>query len=135
VLAVRGDRAAAEARLKPLLAGSDPDWSTIHVAACLAIESGDLDRAAAFSKRLRATDAGHADVIDGLVDGRRKRATERVNEALARAWKAAGKPDLSTHQLAHTAASELPALDREALERLGPGAALVFEPSSDRGIM
>jgi hypothetical protein len=53
VLAVRGDRAAAEARPKPLLAGSDPDWSTIYVAACLAIESGDLDRAAAFSKRLR----------------------------------------------------------------------------------
>ncbi len=49
-----GDISAAAACLEPLLADNAPHWTALFVAACVAVERGDLDRARDLTARLRA---------------------------------------------------------------------------------
>lgn len=108
MIAYRGDLARASALLKPLVSERAPPPGALFVGACVALEANELDRATALATQLSATDPERAAVLREFIGRRRARPKERVNEALAAAWKAAGRPDLSASPIKRPTLSQRP---------------------------
>jgi len=98
LLAWTGDAAAARAELTGRLPpGALPeDGEGLLVLGCLELEAGRLDAAGQAALRLTNLDprAGDGKVLSALVARRRASPGEPMFDALAEAWKSAGRPDL-----------------------------------------
>jgi hypothetical protein len=133
LLQSRGDPAAALAAAETLLRADPANASASFVAACAAIESGDLDGAGVHIARLEAARDTHATVLKRLVARRRGRgSSEPLREALVAAWKSAGRPDLGEKPLLRGADAwgELPRLEPVVRSRLTAGERFMFDPPS-----
>jgi hypothetical protein len=131
LLQLRGETAAALAAADAILVKDPGDPAALFVAACAAIESGDLDRASSYAARLeqRQHDS-HAAVLKRLVARRLLANDTPLREALVSAWKDAGRPDLGATPLLRASESWgplLPKLDREARAQLTAGERFVFD--------
>ncbi len=133
-LAWRGEVAAAR-RALALAGGTLPDdGDALLVLACLELEAGRLDFAARAADRLAAIEprVGEGKVLQALVSRRRLAPGEPMADALAEAWKAAGRPDLSAGgalarlPAAQPAGSWPPAPTAAALARLSPAEAFLL---------
>lgn len=103
-----GEPAAARAELERAL-GDDPrDATSLFVAACLELEAGDLRAAQRRAAALAAIGVeGRAQVLSALIERRRSLPAESLRDAIAPAWKRAGRPDVDE--------SPLPGLDGKLL--------------------
>lgn len=131
LLQLRGDTAAALAAAGAILVKDPGDRGALFVAACAAIEFGDLDRASTYTTRLeqRLRDP-HAAVMRKLIERRRGRKDEPLREAVVLAWKEAGRPDLGAKPMLRASESWgalLPRIDREARARLTAGERFMFD--------
>ncbi|HEY6001568.1 MAG TPA: hypothetical protein VIV57_01760 [Anaeromyxobacter sp.] len=131
LLQLRGDTAAALAAADAFLVKDPGNPGALFVAACAAIESGELDRASTYTTRLeqRGRDP-HAAVLKKVIERRRGQKDEPLREALVSAWKAAGRPDLGAKPLLRPSESWgelLPKFDREARARLTAGERFIFD--------
>ena len=95
-----GDLAGARAEVEAALATDPRDAAALFVAACVELEEGKLEAAAARTRALAQVWGGpRPRVLLALVERRRERPAESLRDALAPAWKLAGKPDLSGEEL------------------------------------
>lgn len=130
-----GDLAEAQAEVDAALARDPRDVTARFVAACLAIERGDLAAAEARAAELSAAKVPQGKVLRALVARRREVPGEALRDALAPAWKAAGRPDLEKAAVegiddALWIDAPLVSLDEPLLRTLGPGERVVFGPGS-----
>ncbi|HSN92315.1 MAG TPA: hypothetical protein VLS93_13880 [Anaeromyxobacteraceae bacterium] len=137
VLQLRGELVAARARIDAALAEGPDDVAALFVAACIAIESGRLDDASTYASRLarRSPAPPQATVVKALVQRRREHPGEPLREAVAEAWRVAGRPDLSGGlpglERLRESSELVPQLARERLPALGPGEKLLFDRPPD----
>jgi hypothetical protein len=96
VAAWRGELPEARAHAAAALAKDPGDGPALLVAACVEIEEGHFLAAGALAAKLAAIKPPppEAEVIRLLAERRRSSPTERMEDSLASAWKAAGRPDL-----------------------------------------
>jgi hypothetical protein len=131
LMQLRGDTSAALAAADAILVKDPGDPGALFVAACAAIESGDLDRASSYAARLEQRQHDpHAAVLKKLIERRRAANDTPLREALVSAWKDAGCPDLGAAPLLRASESWgplLPKFDREARARLTAGERFVFD--------
>jgi hypothetical protein len=131
LLQLRGEATAALAAADAILAKDPGDRGALFVAACAAIESGDLDRASTYTTRLEQRQRDpHVAVLRKLIERRRGRTLEPLREDVILAWKEAGRPDLGAKPMLHASESWgelLPKIDREARARLTSGERFMFE--------
>jgi hypothetical protein len=131
LLQLRGDTAAALAAADAILMKDPGDPGALFVAACAAIESGDLDRASTYTTRLEQRQSDpHAVVLKKLIERRRGQKSEPLREALVSAWKAAGRPDLGAKPMLRESESWgqlLPKFDRDVRARLTAGERFIFD--------
>src|SRR5690349_17378292 len=83
LLQLRGDTTPALAAADTILVKAPGDPGALFVAACAAVESGDLDRASTFTTRLEQAREPHAAVMKKLIERRRGQKDEPLREALA----------------------------------------------------
>lgn len=100
-----GDLAEARAEVDVALARDAKDPGAVLVAACLDLEEGKLDAARARAEAPPLAELPQARVLRALVERRRAHPEEKLRDALAPAWKAAGRPELN--------AAEIPGLGEE----------------------
>lgn len=131
LLQLRGDTAAALAAADAILVKDPGDRGALFVAACAAIESGDLNRASIYTTRLEQRQRDpHAAVMRKLIERRRGQRDEPLREAVVLAWKEAGLPDLGAKPMLRASESwgELvPKIDREARARFTAGERFMFD--------
>lgn len=131
LLQLRGDTTAALAAADAILAKNPRDEGALFVAACAGIESGDLDRASAYTKRLEARRPdSHAAVLKKIIERRRARNDEPLRDALPLAWRDAGRPDLASKPLLRASESWgrlLPAIDAAVRAKLSAGERFLFD--------
>lgn len=129
-LAWRGDLDAARSALALQPGALPDDGEGLLVHACLELEAGRLDVAERAAARLAAIEpkAGEGKVLAALVARRRASPGERLADALAEAWKAAGRPDLQARgPLARLSGTILPPPPAaRALARLTPEEAFLL---------
>lgn len=95
-----GDLGAARAEVEAALAKDPKDPTALLVAACVELEGGKLEAAEARTRELAAVwDGPQPKVLLALVQRRRERPAESLRDALAPAWKAAGRPDVGAKPL------------------------------------
>ena len=96
LLAWSGDAAGARTALALAPGALPDDGEGLLVLGCLELEAGHLDLAERAAARLAAIEprAGEGKVLQALVARRRASPREPTYDALAEAWKAAGRPDL-----------------------------------------
>jgi hypothetical protein len=131
LLQVRGDTAAARAAADTILGKHPGDASALFVAACAALESGELDVASEYTAQLeRGRSIPQAAVLRRLIERRRSSTEEPLREALVTAWKEAGHPDLSAEPLLRATESWgelLPPFDPKVRSRLTASERFIFD--------
>jgi hypothetical protein len=122
-----GDLPAARAEVEAAL-GRDPKDPTARlVAACVALEEERLEVAEEHARWLERARAPQGKVLLALVERRRRLPEESLRDAIAPAWKAAGRPDLSGSPLAGIDDSIWSGADNPGeLSRMAPGERVVF---------
>jgi hypothetical protein len=132
LLQLRGETAAALAAADAILVKDPGDPGALFVAACAAVESGDLEHASTYTARLeqRRRDP-HAAVLHSLIERRRGQEEKRsLREALVVAWKDVGRPNLGADPILRPSESWgvlLPELDRDSRARLTAGERFIFD--------
>lgn len=133
----RGDLAEARREVESILATSPNDRGALVVSACVSLEAGRLDEVSRTAERLSSLTPTpvEAAVLQRLAERRKSHPTERMRDALAIAWKEAGRPDVSGEsalaQLSKGVESGkalLPPIDAASRARLTLGERLALEP-------
>ena len=131
LLQVRGDTAAARVSADTILGKHPGDAGALFVAACAALEGGELDIASEYTARLeRGRSLPQAAVLKRLVERRRSSPDEPLRDALVAAWKEAGRPDLSAEPLLRAIESWgplLPPFDPKVRSRLTASERFIFD--------
>ncbi|ACL63741.1 hypothetical protein A2cp1_0384 [Anaeromyxobacter dehalogenans 2CP-1] len=131
LLQFRGDAAAALSAADTILAKDPQDARALFVAACAAVEAGDLDRASVYTGRLEQHGRDpHVVVLKRLIERRRERKDEPLREALVLAWRDTGRPDLSGNRILRESESWgqlVPKIDRPVRARLTAGERFMFD--------
>ncbi len=124
-----GELAEARRAVDAALAKAPTDPTALLVAACLDVEAGKLEDAASRAQALGAAGVPQGAVLRALVARRGAVPAEPLRDAIAPAWKAAGKPDLDGSLFA--AGTQLwaePPFEPQAWARLTPGERVLFGP-------
>ncbi len=132
VLYVRGEVAAARSEIEAALARNPADASGLFAAACFALESTGLGAAKDYLARLKqlSPTPPQAEVLEALISRRAREPFEPIEDALAKAWKRAGRPDLTKSPLIAPLDSwsegVIPPLETAALNRMTAADRLLF---------
>ncbi len=109
-LAWRGELERARKAAAEAMEGRADDEGVLLSAASVEIEADRFDAAEALVARLAApAPCPEARVLSALVARRRRDATERMTDALAESWRAAGQPDLRAAAVLRRLAAQRPA--------------------------
>jgi hypothetical protein len=127
VLAARGETTEARRMLGPLMSPA-PNSAALFVMVCVELEEGHIDAATEAMARLAAMEPKRPEVqvLDRIVEERRRAPRDRWTDVAARAWKAAGRPQSGEKPLIAPIEVERP-LDASAIARL--------KESSDRFLL
>jgi hypothetical protein len=133
LLHMRGDSSQAQTELEAVLVSTPDEPAALFTAACFAIELGDAKAATAYATRLErvSPQSRHAKVLDALIARRLRLPNERLDDALVEAWRASGRPDLSSKPVLAPIEEWwldlLPDLEQGVLARLTPPERLMFD--------
>jgi len=132
LLEVRGELGAARVEADAILSKRPDHPGALFVAACAALEAGDLDAAAYHTKRLQARSPvpPQAVILGVLVERRRVQPFEKLRDALVQSWKLADRPNLEANPLLPDLESWgriLPPIPRQIRDSLMPGERLLFD--------
>lgn len=127
---LRGNADAAWEEISAVLAVSPTNAQALLLAACINLETSGPDAAKRWVTRLeRSPDArSEAAVLRQLLSRRKRLPQERIEDALAKAWRAAGEPDLSASLtlLSFEPGDVVPAFDCSVEQRMTPAEHLVL---------
>jgi hypothetical protein len=129
---MRGDPAAARAEIAAVLKASPGDVQALVIAACIEVETAGPEAAEPYVARLERlpTRPPETAVLRQLLSRRRRAPSEPIEDAVARAWSAAGAPDLSERHLFPSfdpwPGAIIPPLPQAVLDRLTPAERLLF---------
>ncbi|HLL52763.1 MAG TPA: hypothetical protein VK447_04395 [Myxococcaceae bacterium] len=112
-----GDLAGARAKLAWLPETGAPRPDALLLQACIALEAGNFHEAEESSHALRALlpESAEPRVLEALISERRARPELPWSESYARAWNAAGRPDLRGSSLLPREKTQAPTLDIDRL--------------------
>src|SRR6266568_2836212 len=130
LLYLRGDARAARAETIAVLTKAPADGPALFVRACLELETTGPAAAEPYAARLEqvASSPPQAAVLRQLLSRRTTTPAEPIEDALAEAWKAAGRPDLRTSPLLPEVDGwhVIPKVEPQVLKRMAAPERLLF---------